>query len=97
MEITRISEQCNKLREQADEKSQTRVELKTMDFESILSYNPQEKTVKIFVIPLDYQFSTGKQIITEISDELGEQYKGIKSSDSGNIVEFTTDIDWSHN
>ena len=89
-----ITKKCNEFRNKLDNTSETIVEFDTIDFEATLSYSPQENIVEIFVIPSDFQFSSGKEIIEKITNELDCQYKGIKSSDAGKCVEFKTSVNW---
>ena len=90
----KITEKCDEFRNKLDNTSETIVEFDTTDFEATLSHSPQENIVEIFVIPSDFQFSSGKKIIENITNELDCQYKGIKSSDTGECVEFKTSVNW---
>jgi len=94
--LQKISEKCNELRQKSNKESTSRVVFGVNDFDAILSYHPKQESITISVIPDDFKRSSAEKIIDIISKEFGRNYGEIKESDSGAVIEFTTKINWSH-
>jgi hypothetical protein len=96
-QIQKIAKKCHELRQKSDSSSTTRVIFGVEDGDVILSYHPKENSITISVVPNDFKKSSAEQIIDMISKEFGRTYGDVEESDSGAVVEYTTQINWSHN
>ena len=96
-QIRKISEKCNELRQKANDSSTTRLVFGVEDGDIIISYYPEKSSLTISVVPNDFEQSSAEHVIDTIAKEFGRSYGDVKEFEGGAIVEYTTEINWSHN